>query len=288
MSGIDKLILLAPSIAHEFLDLAREQGVRKWGYRYVIDLRETPFALPVILYCEGLRDGRHKLEVVSVARLGLRRTRKVLGKVLRRLSRARIYRIDVCTDILGVAVRDLADIFSISRVQNFKIFRKRGAWSFYLQNSTHKTVLLYDKAKELRATRNPWFDMLAPDDELSRIEVQLSGPAVPFKKIRNLHRYAEIDLFPDVKFRRLKSLPSNAKPLHRLASLGLWRLIRKYGLQATKKQFSPSEWAYIDKLFLQAMEDSEVLDIRRRLNRSIEDWLNNRIRFPRFIKAEGK
>jgi hypothetical protein len=279
--GVDKLILLATFIADEFLQLARERGVRKWGYRYVINLLETSFALPLILFCDGLRDGRHKVEVLGVARLGLLRTRRLLRKVLGHLSGARIYRIDLCTDILGVPVHDLADMFSISRVQNIKIFRKRGAWSFYLQNSAHKTVVLYDKAKQLRATRNPAADMLGPNDQLSRIEVQLSGPAVPFRKIRHLHRYAEIDLFPDVKFRRLKSLPSTAKPLHRLATVGLQRLIQKYGLQATKKQFSPPEWEYIEKLFLQGVETELRLDISGRMKKSIEDWLEDRIRFPR-------
>jgi hypothetical protein len=123
--------------------------------------------------------------------------------------------------------------------------------------------------------------MLGPNDQLSRIEVQLSGPAVPFGKIRHLHRYAELDLFPDLKFRKLKSLPSTAKPLHRLASVGLQRLIRKYGLQATKKQFSPPEWKYIEDLLLQYVETEQLLDIRGRMKKSIEDWLEDRIRFPR-------
>jgi hypothetical protein len=148
--------------------------------------------------------------------------------------------------------------------------------------------VLYDKAKQLRATRNPAADMLGPNDQLSRIEVQLSGPAVPFRKIRHLHRYAEIDLFPDVKFRRLTSLPSTAKPLHRLATVGLERLILKYGLQATKKQFSPPEWKYIEDLFLQRVETGQLVDIRRRMKKSIEDWLNDRIRFPRPLFRERK
>ena len=287
--GVDKLILLVSFIADEFLQLARERGVQKWGYRYVLNLLETSFALPIILYCDGVHDGRHKLEVLGVARLGLHRTRRLLRKVLGHLSGARIYRIDLCTDILGVPVHDLADMFSVSRVQNLMIFRKRGAWSFYLQNSAHKTVVLYDKAKQLRATRNHAADMLGPNDQLSRIEVQLSGPAVPFRKIRHIHRYAEIDLFPDVKFRRLKSLPSTAKPPHRLASVGLQRLIRRYGLQATKKQFSPPEWKYIEDLFLQRVETGQLVDIRGRMKKSIEDWLNNRLRFPRlpFKGREG-
>jgi hypothetical protein len=47
--GVDKLILLVSFIADEFLQLARERGIQKWGYRHVINLLETSFARPIIL-----------------------------------------------------------------------------------------------------------------------------------------------------------------------------------------------------------------------------------------------
>ncbi len=78
--GIDKLTLLCAFISELFLQLAREQGVRKWHYNHVIDLRQTDHNLPIILYCDGMRDGRHKLEVVDVASIGKTRTLQILKK----------------------------------------------------------------------------------------------------------------------------------------------------------------------------------------------------------------
>jgi hypothetical protein len=204
--GVDKLIVLSPSIEDVFHDLARKQGVRKWGYGHVLDLRQTDHKLPIVLYCDGMSDGRHKMEVVGIARLGLRRTRKLLKKVLGHLSKARIYRIDLCVDLLGVSVWDLAAIFSVSRAQNYRIFRKRGAVSFYVQNSTNKTIVLYDKAREQLAKGNIWANMLQLGDDLTRVEVRLTGRAVPFKKIRHLHHYADINFLANVRFRRLAPL----------------------------------------------------------------------------------
>src|ERR1700720_4289152 len=102
--GVDKLSLLSNKIEKEFLDLARAQGLARGGYKNFIDLRKTGYNLPVILHCNGRHNGIHKIEMVGVARLGLRRTRKILKLILGHLSAARIYRIDLCTDIPGLWV----------------------------------------------------------------------------------------------------------------------------------------------------------------------------------------
>jgi hypothetical protein len=279
--GIDKLILLSGKIEKIFLDLAREAGFARYGYKNVIDLRQTRHELPIILHCDGRHDGIHKIELVGVARLGLRRTRKILKMILGHLSAARIYRIDLCTDISGLRVWDLAEVILASRSQNFRIFNNRSGVSFYLQNSAHKTILLYDKLKQLAAKGDPLADTFRRGEYLTRIEVQLKGRGVPFKKIRHLHRYADVDLLGQVHFRRLKRLRGDAKPLHLLAAAGLRRLIHKYGLHAVKKRFSPSNWAYIEKTLFRVLDGGDIPDLRLRLKRSIEDWLENRIRFSR-------
>ena len=138
--GIDKLDLLSDKIAEEFLDLAREDGSARGGYHHVLDLRRTRYKLPVILHCDGRHNGIHKVEFVGVARLGLRQTRKILKMILGHLSMARIYRIDLCTDIPGLWVWDLAEVVFVSRSQNFKIYNNRGGVTFYLKNSAHKTI----------------------------------------------------------------------------------------------------------------------------------------------------
>jgi hypothetical protein len=279
--GIDKLDLLSDKIEEEFLNLAREEGSARGGYNHVLDFRQTRFKIPVIIFCDGRHSGIHKIEVVGVARLGLRRTRKILKMILGHLSAARIYRIDLCADISDLRVWDLAEVVLVSRSQNFKIYNNRGGVTFYLKNSANKTILLYDKVKQLTAKRDPLADTFSPGEYLTRIEVQLKGRGVPFKKIRHLHRYVDFDLLGQLHLRRLKRLRDDAKPLHRLAAGGLRRLIHKYGLQATKKQFSPAHWAYIEKSLLRVLEGKEIPDLRLRLKRNIEDWLENRIRFPR-------
>jgi hypothetical protein len=279
--GIDKLILLSKTIDKTFLDLAREQGSARGGYKNVLDLHKTRYNLPVIIHCDGRHSGIHKIEVVGVSRLGLQRTRKLLKIILGHLSDARIYRIDLCADIPGLWVWDLAEAVFVSRTQNFKIYNSRRGASFYLQNSAHKTILLYDKVKQLEAKGDHLAATFRSGEYLTRIEVQLKGRGVPFREIRQIHRYADVDLLGQLNFRRLKRLRDDAKPLHLLAAGGLRHLIHKYGLHAARKRFSSSQWVYIEEKLLGVLEGEEIPDLRRRLKRSINDWLENRIRFPR-------
>jgi hypothetical protein len=281
-SGVDKLVLLARHIRKPFLDLARKEGEPRSGYQHVIDLRTTHHKLPVVLYCYGRYNGIHKLEFVGVAQLGLRQTRQILRTIVKNLSLARIYRIDVCTDILGISVWDLADRVHVSRVQNFTIINNRGGASFYLQNSKEKSILLYDKIKQYGKIGDPMVNLFGPSDQLTRIEVQLKGKGVPFKRIRNLRRYLDVDFLEQLRFLKLRTLRDDSKPLHRLAAAQLRDLLHKYGLHATKKRFSPSQWAYIEKTLFQTLEGKEIPDLQFRLRRSLEDWLENRLRFPRF------
>ena len=238
--GIDKLVLLSDDISESFHELARENGINKGGYAHVLDLSQTHQKLPVILHCDGLHNGVHNIDFVRVARLGRRRTLQILRTIVGHLSKARIYRIDCCVDLLGVSVWDLAEACSISRTQNYRLYRSRGGVTLYLQHSQHQKIVLYDKVKQPAAKCSPWVRMFQPDDQLTRIEVQLSGPSVPFRKVRHLYRYSELDLLAHVKFGQLNKLPGDAKPLHRLAMEGLRHSIRRYGLQATKKRFSPA------------------------------------------------
>jgi hypothetical protein len=286
--GIDKLIVLTDKIEGPFLDLAREEGSARYGYGNVIDLRQTRYNFPVVLYCDGRHNGKHKIEVVGVARLGLRRARQILKIIVGHLSAARIYRIDLCTDIFGLWVWDLAEVVCVSRTQNFKIYNNRGGASFYVQNSAQKTIVLYDKVKQLASKGDPLADAFGSGEHLTRIEVQLKGRGVPFKKIHHLHRYAAIDLLGGLHFRQLKRLQDDARPLHLLAAGRLRGLIHKYGLQAVKKRFSSSQWAYFEKTLFRVLKAEEIPDLRVRLKRSIEDWLENRIRFPRGRKGQRK
>jgi hypothetical protein len=281
MTGVDKLLLLATTIEEPFYTLARGEGERRYRYKHVLDLSKTDHRLPVVLHCDGIRNGIHKIEVQAVARLGLTRTREILKPLLGKLSRAWIYRVDFCTDLLGVSVWEMAAACSVRQVQNYRIFRKRGAVSFYLQCSANRTLVLYDKARELAAKGSPWVGKLRRNDELTRVEVQLRGAAVPYKKIRHLDRYADVELLAGLEFRRLKTVSADAKPLHLLAAAYLRDQIAQYGLQAVRKRFGSAQWPYIERIFFDNVRPHRIPNVRRRLRKSIEDWLEDRVRFPR-------
>ena len=280
-SGVDKLELLTKCVRRKFLFLARRDGWWEGKFQHVIDLRKTHYELPVILFCDGVYDGRHKIRFVGVAQLGLKQTIKILKRIVFDVSSVKIYRIDVCTDVLGLWVWDLADRVLVSHVQNFTIINNRGGATFYIQNSQTKTIVLYDKIKQYAAERDPMARVFDPGDQLTRVEVRLNGNGVPFKKIRDLHRYLEIDFLENLRFLKLRMLRKGAKPLHRLAAAQLRDMLQKYGLHATKKRFSPSQWAYLEKTLFQTLEGKEIPDLQLRLRRSLNDWLENRLRFPR-------
>ncbi len=283
---VDKLVLLSRDISEEFLELAKKKGQRRFGYRHVLDLRETPSELPIILYVDGRWTGINKVEIVGVARLGLQMTRQVLRKVIPNLSKARIYRIDFCVDLLGVSVFDLAEACFVGGVQNYRIHRRRGALSFYIQDSKSRVVVLYDKGKELAAKRNPLARILRPGDVLSRIEVQLKGSAVQFEKFRDIHGYLEVALLGKLNLFNLRPSPKPDNAIQFLAAAGLRYLIRERGLQAVAKLFKPPQWAFVKRKFLVPRSSNEMPDLEFRMKKSLEDWLNDRIRFPRGPKED--
>jgi hypothetical protein len=67
-----------------------------------------------------------------------------------------------------------------------------------------------------------------------------------------------------------------------MAAAYLANQIEDFGLHAALKRFPSSPRAYIKKLFLEDVDGGEAPDIRRRMRKGIVDWLEDRIRFPRF------
>jgi hypothetical protein len=64
--------------------------------------------------------------------------------------------------------------------------------------------------------------------------------------------------------------------------MGLRTLIRKCGLQGVFKKFDPPEWAALRKKFTEPMELNTTPPLGARLKKSSADWLEDRIRFPRY------
>jgi len=263
-----------------FLDLAREEGEPRFGYRAFVDLRECEVDLPARLYCHGKYTGIHKLELVGTAFLGLPRAREVVESVFPHLSRVKISRIDLALDILGISAWKLAMNCRIPTVQNFRLFRSRAAVSMYLRASNDQTLLIYDRGRQLRRIRHPLARVLHTDDCLSRVEVQFKR-RVPFKRFLDLERYADIDLLGNLEFAKLTVPREGWTPAQQLACEGLRYRVAKFGLQAVSKQFSSSEWAAIKKAYLKPMKGVRFPNLEALMRKSNADWFAGRIRFPR-------
>ena len=132
---VDKLVLLSPTISHKLGKLVREEGVPTAGYERCLDFRRTRLGLPAKLFYRGRYNNIHKLEIISVARLGLPYTQNLVERIFPNLLRVRIYRIDFCVDVLGFSPWFFVTNLLLARQQNYALFRSRGAVSFYLQFS---------------------------------------------------------------------------------------------------------------------------------------------------------
>ncbi len=275
----DKLELLSYKIQPQYLDLAIDGGARTGGYAYVVELPK----MSAVLYCRGYRDGIHKLIFRNVAQLSHTYCKRAVREVFGDSSTVRIARVDWCVDILGISLMDLALHCRLGRVQNCRIDRSRTGITYYPRFSKARTVLLYDKLRELESKHDPTFEKYVIEGPLTRVEVQFKRN-LPYRKFDDLKRYAELDLFPNVSFWQPRRKRDGLKTKDTLAAEGLLRRIEEYGLQLASKMFSPPDWAYLTKTLLQPASDSKFPDLNKLLQKSARDWLADRVRFPRLEK----
>lgn len=278
---IDKLVLLCRLIKRNVETLALEDGSPGAGYERCIDLRGTKLKLPVKLFYRGHYNHINKIEVIGVAGLGLPLTQKILGTVVPDVNRLKIYRIDLCVDVLGLSPWFFVTNAQISRRQNYALYRSRGAVSYYLEFSKQRKIVFYDRLKLLRRKKNPLANIFAAEDRVTRIEFQLMGAAVPYKRFAELHRYADIKPLASLHFRKLIVVGDGRTPTKRLAAYGLRWLISKYGQQSTSRMFSPPEWAALRRVYLERMKRSEIPKIEPLMRKSIRRWLKGQLYFPR-------
>lgn len=278
---VDKLIVLGSRIRRTVADIAVREGWPTTGYECCVDLRETELKLPVRLYYHGKRNGIHKAELIGVARLGLSLTRKILGELFSNLSELKIYRIDLCADVLGVSPWFFVANTRLPRSQNFALYRSRGAVSFYIEFSKQRKIVFYDRLRLLRKDGDALAAIFRRPDELTRIEVQLMGSAVPFKRFADLHRYKEIDLLSQLRFSRLKVNGAQYTPVKYLAACGLRSLVNRYGQQPVSRMFSSAAWAALHKTYFEPMEQSAIPPISSVMKNSLERWLRGEVLFPR-------
>jgi hypothetical protein len=153
--------------------------------------------------------------------------------------------------------------------------------SYYLQFSKQRKIVFYDRLRLLRKQKDPLANIFKTDDQLTRIEVQLMGAAVPVRRFTELHRYADLKALADLHFKKLCIADDERTPTRRLAAYGLRWLISKYGQQATSRMFSPPEWAALRRIHLEPMEQAEIPEIGELMHRSIRRWLKGQLYFPR-------
>lgn len=235
--------------------------------------------LPAILCYQGLHSGVHKRELIGVSRLGLSHSQAIIAKLFPASSQLVIYRIDLCLDVSGKSVWDLAANLCAPNTQNVAVYKNRDGDSVYLRRSRQKTIVVYDRATRLRREKNLLAAMLLPNHRLTRLEFQLRGSAMPFRSFLEIHKYAAIDLVKDLRCAELIIDCDASTPMNFPAAEGLRSLISSGGLQLAAKRFPSANWSFLKRKFLQE-EDALLSEIARRLRKSIADWLNDRIRFP--------
>lgn len=285
---IDKLILLSRRINSRFEELALDDGEKKGGYSGVIDLRETKYKIPARLHCRGYYNGIHKLEFIEVASLGLQRVLEITKIVFGSIEHAKICRIDLCVDICGKSVEFFVGNCLIPKVQNYKIFRSRGVISYYPQVSADRTTLFYNKLAELKAKQSPRTFEFEPRDTLTRIEVQLKGAGVLHKRLKDIHMYSQVNVLNHFRWFRLRTEPNPRRPMQFLAQAGLRTLIKREGLQRVSKMFPSPVWASLKVKLLEPMAGSERPHLNALLQKSVQNWLDGIIRFPRMPEVRKK
>jgi len=277
----DKLVLISRYLNRNFRRLLKEKGKPHGAYRRFLDLRETDLNLPVRLFSGGARDGINKLEFVGVAALGLSQVENITKSICDYLYLVRIFRIDWAVDILGVSAWELATKCRLANVQNSRVYRSRPGICFYPHHSFRKAILIYERLKHLRSERNPLAKVFRSDDLLTRCEVQFRGAGVPIRKFSEIRCYADIDMLERVSFLQFCRLPATCKPQQILAAERLHALVGEVGLQIASKRFSAAEWAQLNKKFFEPMSKEDIPDVRSLMKKSVVDWLEDRVRFPR-------
>jgi hypothetical protein len=282
--GADKLILLSHSIKHKYRNLAEQKGKAQGGYSRFIDLRKTPEALPALLYCGGIHNGVNKLQFLDVEQLGLSHVREIAARIFGHSRSIRISRIDWCIDVLGTSILDLGPYCRLAGVHNCSIERSRSGVTFYLRRSRQHVLLIYDRLARLRAIRHPLAEYFSSADRMTRLEVQLKGRGLPFRRFEDIERYAELDLLSGLSVWQFGPKPPGLTTTAALAADGLRHKIDQYGLQVTSKMYPSQFWSYLQKKLLIPAPESSFPDLQRLMRNSIHDWLKDRIRFPRLAE----
>jgi hypothetical protein len=280
----DKLVLLSPEIRPFFRKIAEHKGKPIRGYFRYHDLRQTVFNLPVRLYCGGFRRSMNKLQFDGVAHLTPARVREIVIMICGADQSVRIFRIDFCVDVMGISVDEIVRSCRLKNAQNYSFIKSRTGTTAYLRFAKQNKLLVYDRLGRLRAIDDPLAGFYRPEDILTRIEVQWQGKGVPFQDFDDLDRYVELDPLSGLSFWNVNRTRANLTVPEALAAEGLLRKIETYGMQGASKMYSSQTWAYLTKRSLAPSTEGRFSDLKGQMRKSIREWLENRIRFPRLLR----
>ena len=283
-----KLVLLCKNVLPWYSEMAGLLGKQVGGYSRYFDLRKLEERLPVRLYCGGIYNGIDKLQFDDeIANLGLTRTQEIVRTICGTLRGIRISRLDWCVDV-GMPLLDLALYCQLRRAQNCAFIHSRTGPTVYLGRSKARVIYMYDKCRQLEAKGDPIaknFDLMGP---WTRVEVQYKGGGLPFRKFRNIERYAKLDMLADIAFWEVGRKRDGLSPTQTLAAEGLLRRIEEDGLQVALKSFYPQERAHILSRFLRPADESSFPDLNELMRKSVREWLSDVIRFPRLRKRSHR
>jgi hypothetical protein len=280
---IDKLELMSTTIDPYIKDLVLLHGERAYRYEQWLDLRKIVPELHAFVFFNHRPTGIHKLVLVGVAHLGWSVTKKIVEQVFPALDNVKISRIDFCVDFYGISVLSLAENLSLPGTHGFKIYKTHKGFSYYLQSSQIRSVLLYDKVRSEKRLGRANIDL-----EITRFEIQLRGKAIPIRDFRELDQYLEIDVLGQLEIRKIVATYQPTKPNLFLAAKGFRRVVSKYGLDGALKLFPSTHRAFLKKKFLGPALKNELKSIRHELRRGVSEWLADRIRFPRLPERNKK
>jgi hypothetical protein len=273
---IDKLELISTKINWRFESMALALGQRAFRYEKWLDLRKLTPGLHAILYFGHQPTGKHKLVLVGVAKLGWTATREIVEQVFPALDDVKIHRIDFCADFYRTSVLSLAENLCLPGTHGFKVYKSHKGSSYYLQSSPARSVLVYDKARSEKRLGKANLDI-----EITRLEVQLRGKAIPIRDFRKLSRYLEIDVLGRLEVRKITAVFQPERPNLFLAANGFQLIVSKYGLDGALKLFPSPYRAFLKSRFLGPPLQRELSSIRDELRRGTSEWFADRIRFPR-------
>jgi len=282
---IDKLILLTDHVENQIYKLVKSNGYPKGKYRRFLDLEKTDLELPVLLYCGGVFTGVNKIEFKGVSKLGSRRAFQCVDLICGGQDDVIIHRIDAAIDLVNVDVWQVAQSCRVKNAQSSKFYRSRHGMSSYPRVSYEHTVLIYEWVKRHLSKG----DLLAnshfiKNEDVTRMEVQLCGRGIPIPEFMSIHDYGSYDFLENVSFVKLVPIRKNLRPRDRLAAERLQTIVQELGVQNAAKKFSPAQWAYLRNKFFNTHSENVLPDVKSLMQKSVCDWLENRIRFPRFSR----